>query len=246
MRVRLRFVKLGKIRWTSHRDVARMWERALRRAGLPVARSEGFSPRPKVSFGPALSTVHESLGEYLDVELNGEVDVEGLAAVLSPALPVGVDVVAAVAIEKAPSLQQDVTSCAWELALPWPRDRAEAAAATALRAETLVASRERKGAVVTDDLRPGILRLEVAGVGEASVASGLGEQNVEHVVVRAELATQPRGLRPSELLGVAFPGADEAVVRVLRTHQWIERDGAKWEPIPLDATSPAYVLEAYA
>src|SRR3954447_5851369 len=226
MRVRLRFVKLGKIRWTSHRDVARMWERAVRRAGLPVARSEGFSPRPKVSFGLALSTGHESLGEYLDVELNGEVDVEGLAAMLSPALPVGVDVVAAVAIEKAPSLQQDVTSCAWELALPWSRDRAEAAAATALGAETLVASRERKGAVVTDDLRPGILSLEVAGVGEAR---GLGEQNVEHVVVRAELATQPRGLRPSELLGVAFPGADEAVVRVLRTHQWIERDGAKWE-----------------
>jgi radical SAM-linked protein len=239
MRVRLRFVKLGKIRWTSHRDVARMWERALRRASVPVARSEGFSPRPKMSFGLALTTGHESLGEYLDVELNAEVEVEDLPARLSAALPVGIDVVAAVAIEKAPSLQQDVTSCAWELALPWPRDAAEVAVATALGAETLVASRERKGAVVTDDLRPGILRLEVAGAGEAS-----GEE--EHVVVRAELATQPRGLRPSELLGVAFAGADEAVVRVLRTHQWIERDGAKWEPIPLDATSPAYVLEAYA
>ncbi len=45
-RVRLRFAKLGKVRFTSHRDVARIWERALRRAGLPVAYTEGFSPRP--------------------------------------------------------------------------------------------------------------------------------------------------------------------------------------------------------
>ena len=57
-RYRIRFSKLGKIRFTSHRDVARMWERALRRATLPVAYTEGFSPHPKLSFGLALSTGH--------------------------------------------------------------------------------------------------------------------------------------------------------------------------------------------
>ena len=65
MRLRVRFVKLGRVRFTSHRDVARMWERAVRRIGLPVARTEGFSPRPKLAFGLALSTGHESLAEYL-------------------------------------------------------------------------------------------------------------------------------------------------------------------------------------
>jgi radical SAM-linked protein len=67
MRVRLRFAKVGKVRWTSHRDVARMWERALRRIRLPLAYTQGFSPRPKVSFGLALSTGHESVAEYLDI-----------------------------------------------------------------------------------------------------------------------------------------------------------------------------------
>ena len=67
--VRLRFSKLGMIRFTSHRDVARIWERALRRAELPIAYTEGFSPRPKLSFGLALSTAYESYGEYLDVAL---------------------------------------------------------------------------------------------------------------------------------------------------------------------------------
>ena len=63
-RVRIRFAKLGKIRWTSHRDVARMWERAFRRVQLPVAYSAGFSPRPRVSFGLALPTGYESVAEY--------------------------------------------------------------------------------------------------------------------------------------------------------------------------------------
>ena len=68
-RLRLRFTKAGKVRFTSHRDVARMWERALRRSRLPVAYSQGFSPHPLVSFGLALPTGCESHGEYLDVRL---------------------------------------------------------------------------------------------------------------------------------------------------------------------------------
>ncbi len=71
LRVRLRFSKMGKIRFTSHRDVARMWERALRRSRLPVALSQGFSPHPLLSFGLALPTGCESQGEYLDAAPNG-------------------------------------------------------------------------------------------------------------------------------------------------------------------------------
>src|SRR4029450_4438354 len=78
MRVRFRFVKLGKVRFTSHRDVARLWGRAWGGAWLRVASTEGFSPRPKVHFGLALSVGHESLGEYLDVDLREPVDPEPL------------------------------------------------------------------------------------------------------------------------------------------------------------------------
>ena len=59
-RLRLRFTKTGKVRFTSHRDVARMWERALRRSRLPLAYSQGFVPHPLVSFGLALPTGCES------------------------------------------------------------------------------------------------------------------------------------------------------------------------------------------
>ena len=114
MRLRVRFQKLGKVRFTSHRDVARMWERACRRVRLPLAWTGGFSPRPKISFGLALPTAHESLAEYLDLDLvqGAEVDVTVLPAAFSAALPGGVDATAvAVREERALSLQEEVVAC---------------------------------------------------------------------------------------------------------------------------------------
>lgn len=120
MRIRIQFSKLGKVRFTSHRDVARIWERALRRAELPVAYSEGFNPRPKLSFGLALSTGHESDVEYIDLDLDPErvqdLDLDTLPDLLSAQLPVGLTATAAVVADKRmPSLQQAVTSCTWRI-----------------------------------------------------------------------------------------------------------------------------------
>ena len=226
MRLRVRFVKLGKVRWTSHRDVARMWERAFRRVRLPVAYTGGFSPRPKVSFGLALPTGCESLAEYLDVELASDLDgpVEALVPRLSAALPTGVDATAVGALEAgAGSLQELVTSCTWTVELPGA-DSGDAGRLVreVLDAGALVVTRERKGRPVTDDLRPAVVSLTVAGTTPAGA------------VLEAELETQPRGVRPGELLAALEPSIELGLVR--RTHQWIERDGARWEPLPPQAT----------
>jgi radical SAM-linked protein len=230
--VRFRFTKLGKVRFTSHRDVARMWERALRRAQLSVTYTGGFSPRPKVSFGLALPTGAESVCEYLDVELEHDptdLDVVSLPARLSPALPAGIDVSAAVVIDdRAESLQHAVTSCRWEIGVAGSGTTntmsseplsLPARVAGMLAAPSIVITRERKGHTVSDDVRPAILSCSV----------------IAESLLECELATQPRGLRPSELLRALDSGLEECSVR--RTHQWIARDGAQWEPIPLDATS---------
>jgi radical SAM-linked protein len=215
-----------------------MWERAFRRVRLPLAYTEGFSPRPRVSFGLALPTGHESVAEYLDFELRSgpavsgpaddQIEVDALPAQLSAALPVGMDVLAAAVIDdRANSLQEDVTSCTWrvEVAGPLGGDGVAAAVERALAAESLVITRQRKGQPVTDDVRPAILAVRPAGFGPAGLP-----------VLECDLGTQPRGLRPSELLLAVHPDLEEANVR--RLHQWIERDGARWEPLPLpvDAT----------
>jgi radical SAM-linked protein len=242
MRVRFRFTKLGKVRFTSHRDVARLWERALRRAALPVASTEGFSPRPKVHFGLALSTGHESLGEYLDVDLRGPdgdsppVDVDALPRLLTPLLPQGLDVETAAVIDRSwPSLQEAVTACSWHIELGGiGRDDAALAVDKLLAAESVPVVRERKGKRVEDDIRPAILRLCVLG----TVDQGDG------VVLDVDLATQPRGVRPSELLDAlaAHAGVRLEERRVCRTHQWIELDGARQEPLLPDATRAPHVL----
>jgi len=239
VRVRIRFAKTGKVRWTSHRDVARMWERALRRVRLPVAYTEGFSPRPRVSFGLALPTGHESVAEYLDVELAEGMGPEGrpddetasLPAPLSEALPDGVDVLAVAGLEgRVPSLQHDVTSCSWEVEIVGvDPTRVAALVEAALGASQLFVTRERKGRQVTDDLRPAIVSLDLLGARQAGTLLG------------AELATQPRGVRPHELLQALGPDLEAGLVR--RTHQWIERDGARWEPLPPGATHAPHALE---
>ena len=201
MRVRVRFQKLGKVRWTSHRDLARAWERAIRRVGLPIAYSQGFSPHPKLHFGLALSTGHESLAEYLDLDLDPAADLPAaaelgaLAPALSGALPTGVDVVALGEIPTSlPSLQAAVVSCDWRIEVRGVAPGAVAdGIARALAAPELVLERERKGKAVTDDVRPYLLDLAVVGATDA------GTQ------IDAHLATQPRGLRASELLAVIAP-----------------------------------------
>ncbi|MEY2567238.1 MAG: hypothetical protein QOE35_1767 [Actinomycetota bacterium] len=219
MKVRVRFTKLGKVRWTSHRDVARMWERACRRAGVSLSYTEGFSPRPKVSFGLALPTGHESMAEYLDLDVNDDaLEILTLPGRLTPALPVGIDVVAAAAVPPgADSLQHEVTSSTWMVELGEHGDLSDRIQ-DVLAADEIVLTRERKGRPVTDDIRPAIRSLVLN----------------PDATLTFELLVQQRGVRPAELLSVLGVEFEDCLVR--RTHQWIERDGARWEPISLDAT----------
>jgi len=229
VRVRLRFSKLGRIRWTSHRDVARLWERALRRARLPVAYSAGFSPHPLLSFGLALPTGCESTAEYFDVSLAQPLDPTEVVDRLGPMLAPGTAILAAAALpDGAASLQEEVTSCTWQIDVPavTPAVLSEVSAQL-LEADTLPVRRARKGRMEVDDLRPSLRALSVRAGHD-----GPGS------VLDCELGTRPRGVRPVELeqvLGFALGPAR-------RTCQWIEREGSRWEPLTPDAAIAAGVV----
>jgi radical SAM-linked protein len=230
--VRLRFTKLGKVRFISHRDVARAFERAFRIEQLPLTFTQGFSPRPKVSFGLALGVGHESTAEYLDLELAEPVDVEQLPGRVSSALPAGIDVSGACDLaERAPSLQEAVDAVEVQLRLV----NVDSIALTdaierALAADSLPVTTTRKGRDVVEDLRPAVRNLTV------QVADG-------YPLVGADVNTRPRGLRPADLLVAIRELADATDEigedRVLRTHQWIERDGARLEPLEADRAACA-------
>lgn len=92
MKLRLRFKKEGLARFISHLDLMRTFERAFRRAELPIAFSQGFNPRPKMTFASALSVGISSSSEYLDVEFSEDVSASDVALKLNPALPEGIKV----------------------------------------------------------------------------------------------------------------------------------------------------------
>lgn len=95
-RIRLQYAKRGRLRFTSHRDVARVFERAVRRAGLPIAHSAGFSPHPKISWVGAAPTGVASEAEYVELGLTEQRDADQIAQALDSALPAGLDLIAAV------------------------------------------------------------------------------------------------------------------------------------------------------
>jgi len=92
VKLRLRFKKEGLARFISHLDLMRTFERAFRRAELPIAFSQGFNPRPKMTFASALSVGISSSSEYLDVEFSEDVSASDVALKLNPALPEGIKV----------------------------------------------------------------------------------------------------------------------------------------------------------
>lgn len=88
---RIKYTKLGRIRFISHLDVMRAITRAMNRAALSVAYTEGFNPRPKLSMGPALPLGYESMCELVDVALSRMLPPETLHQRLKDAMPQGLD-----------------------------------------------------------------------------------------------------------------------------------------------------------
>jgi radical SAM family uncharacterized protein/radical SAM-linked protein len=117
--VRVRYTKLGRLVALSHLETMHALLRAVRRAGLPVAYSQGYSPKPRVAFGPALPVGVESVAELLDLELVGTADPADVAARLGPELPGGLRILDARTVEpRAPSIVAATTAVHYRAEFP--------------------------------------------------------------------------------------------------------------------------------
>ncbi|MFI5974858.1 TIGR03936 family radical SAM-associated protein [Streptomyces sp. NPDC051452] len=159
-RIRLRYTKRGRLRFTSHRDFQRAFERALRRAEVPMAYSAGFTPHPKVSYANAAPTGTGSEAEYLEIALTAPREPETLRVLLDESLPAGLDIVEAVEARTS-GLADRLTASVWELRLDGvdPLD-AERAVKAFIEADTVEVRRTTKNGVRTFDARPAVVNLE--------------------------------------------------------------------------------------
>ncbi|MFD9796039.1 TIGR03936 family radical SAM-associated protein [Streptomyces sp. NPDC059070] len=159
-RIRLRYTKRGRLRFTSHRDFQRAFERALRRAEVPMAYSAGFTPHPKVSYANAAPTGTGSEAEYLEIALTEHRDPATLRALLDESLPTGLDITDAVEARTS-GLADRLTASVWEMRLDGvPVEDARKAVDAFLAAETVEVQRRTKNGMRTFDTRGAVAGLQ--------------------------------------------------------------------------------------
>jgi radical SAM-linked protein len=125
-RLRLKFSRGDELKFLSHLDLMRLWERALRRAGLPLAYSEGFSPHPQIALAAPLSVGVTSQAELMDVFLSRWVPPQSFTAQVSKQLPRGIDLLEAWPVgPKAPSLQSQVRFIEYKVEVETEQGREE-------------------------------------------------------------------------------------------------------------------------
>ncbi|WP_369200004.1 TIGR03936 family radical SAM-associated protein [Streptomyces sp. PU-14G] len=211
-RVRLRYTKRGRLRFTSHRDFQRAFERALRRAEVPMAYSAGFTPHPKVSYANAAPTGTGSEAEYLEIALVQRRDPEQLRALLDAYMPDGLDVVDAVEAHGS-DFSDRLEASEWELRLARVEpETARAAAEAFLAAETVEVERRTKKGIRTFDARAAVLALSVTSADDAADRPGEGCCAILRLVVRhVTPAVRPddvlSGLRATADLAPPVPAA---------------------------------------
>ena len=161
-RIRIRFAKRGRLRFLSHRDVARSVERAVRRAAIPVAHSHGFSPHPRLSWIGAAPTGAASEAEYLEIGLTRPLDPADLAAALDAALPDGLDVLAAAVAEGTPLVER-IEASEWRIELPGvSSDDLRRAVAALEAADTVVVERVTPSGRRQIDVRAALVGVTVS------------------------------------------------------------------------------------
>ena len=160
-RVRLRYTKRGRLRFTSHRDFQRAFERALRRSEVPMAYSAGFTPHPRVSYANAAPTGTASEAEYLEIALAEPRDPELLRERLNDSLPEGLDVVEAVPAATG-DFAERLAASEWRLRLDGVApDEAERAVRVFLAAGEVVVRRQTKKGMRDFDARGAVASLGV-------------------------------------------------------------------------------------
>ncbi|MGH3368437.1 MAG: TIGR03936 family radical SAM-associated protein [Nocardioidaceae bacterium] len=190
-RLRVRYAKRGRLRFTSHRDFSRAFERAVFRARIPMAYSSGFNPHPRISYAGAAPTGSASEAEYLEIALAEVVEPADVHAALDAALPDGLDVLEVV-VSRGGSLSDRLEGSQWRLTLPGvdPRATAEAVGQFLSAGEVLVSRMTKKG-LRTFDCREAVVSL----TSHAAEVSG-GECAILEVVLRHGTPS----VRPDDIL----------------------------------------------
>ena len=188
MRMIAEFEKMGRMSWFSHLDLQNTMQRALRRAQLPVAYSQGFNPHVLTSFATALSVGCQSRGEVMEVEMAGAISPEEFAEKLNACLPDGLKVRrCALVPDSAPALMAKVAEAGYDITAP-NADLTQAVEAF-LKAEEVMVEKRSKTKTRLVNIRPMVHEITCAFDGKDSRLSMVLEQTNANAL-KVELVMQ--------------------------------------------------------
>jgi radical SAM-linked protein len=210
-RLMVRYAKRGRMRFASHRDIARAVERGVRRAGLPIAYSAGFSPHPKISYAGGAPTGTASEAEYLEISLTSVCAVPDVRQRLDAALPDGIDVIEVQELSGKPGGDSALRleGSLWRLVLPGitPGDAARAVQAFLAAPSVMVERLTTKG-VRRLDARAAVVALELD-------QRAMLEQDAGCAILRMVVRHLTPVVRPDDILAALgiMHSTDESTVR---------------------------------
>nr|WP_187361546.1 TIGR03936 family radical SAM-associated protein [Phytoactinopolyspora mesophila] len=230
--MRVRFAKRGRLRFTSHRDFQRAFERALRRAQVPMAFSYGFTPHPKISFAGAAPTGAASEAEYLEISLTDRRDPDQIRLSLDEALPPGLDIIEVGEVDPAEpgSLADRLRASLWEIACPGAApDEIRSALATFLGAESVEVERLTKKGNRKIDARGAVL------FAEADESHDTSEPAIRCVIEHQTPTVRPEEVLAGLRVAAGFTPPSPPRARRLAQGTWDEQ---RRELIPLTLSNP--------
>jgi radical SAM-linked protein len=189
-RLRVRYAKRGRLRFTSHRDFSRAFERAVFRARIPMAYSSGFNPHPRISYAGAAPTGSASEAEYLELALAEVVVPADVHAMLDEALPPGLDVLEVVE-SAGGSLADLLEASRWRIDLAVDRAVAEPAVARFLAADEALVERMTKKGLRSFDARGAVVSLELLPAAGQADGGDAGRTSLDVVLRHGTPAVRP-------------------------------------------------------
>jgi len=205
MRLRIKFRKYGPVRFIGHLDVMRFFQKAIRRAGIDVAYSGGFSPHQIMSFAAPLSVGLESNGEYMDVEVNSILSCQDVMEKLNAASAPGIEVTSVIQLsDKAGNAMASVAAASYTVRFREgrePKVNIETALAALLAKEQILYTKETKKGTREVDLKPGIYELTWKDGAFSMLVDASSAGNIKPVqIIESMLADFGEALQENALL----------------------------------------------
>ena len=228
--IRVKYKKEDEMIFISHLDLQRLLQRAFRRAKINLSYSEGFNPHPKMSYGNALALGVESQGEYVDIEIEDDIEVDEFLERINNQLPEGIKFIKGQEIDpKTPSLSSVIVYGEYifniDLDTPLSKEFVKSRVLNFVKSEEIIVTKtNKKGRKVEVDIRPLIKNFDLVSLDDKKVT-------FESTIATGSKANLNTNIFIPKILEMLDIDMDPLDVDILRRDLYIVQDGELVSPM---------------